>query len=245
MDRLLSSQPLEDSSPRPNARRLPGGPPAPSRPSPLAGPHHRPILFGAPILRALLDGAKTQTRRVLMQAVGPGLSAGIEDEAGVADLSRLHGDGPGHEVRERTRRVPCPNGAPGNRLSVCETFRGPLDDDTFGYRATHDGPFTWDTYTWKPSIHMSRATSRITLDVTEVHVERLQDISEDCSVEGIEEGIGSFDDFAHADMAYRLGLCIDDAKPLFALLPWESINRPGSWDANRCLWAASFRRIQP
>ena len=98
---------------------------------------------------------------------------------------------------------------------------------------------------WTPSIHMPRAASRIDLQVTDVRVERLQDISEaDCWAEGIEQVMDSFDNDAHFAMANRLGVSVEDAKPLFALL-WESINGPGSWDANPWLWVVTFRRIQP
>ena len=76
----------------------------------------RPILFSAPMVRAILDGSKTQTRRVLKQATGPSLSVGIDDETAVAELSWLYGDGPGHDVHEATKRVHCPYGQPGDRL---------------------------------------------------------------------------------------------------------------------------------
>jgi hypothetical protein len=81
-----------------------------------------PILMQGAMSRATLAGTKTQTRRIFTQAVGPSLSVGIGDEPGVAELSWLYGDGPGHEVHESTKRVPCPYGQPGDRLWVKETF---------------------------------------------------------------------------------------------------------------------------
>lgn len=81
----------------------------------------RPNLFSAPMVRALLDGSKTQTRRVVKQATGPSLSVGIEDEPGMAELSWMSGDGPGYDVHETIKKVPFPCGVPGDRLWVRET----------------------------------------------------------------------------------------------------------------------------
>ena len=83
----------------------------------------RPILFSGAMVRAILDGRKTQTRRVLKQAVGPSLSVGIEEEPGVAELSWLSGPGPGYDVEETIKRVACPYGQPGDRLWVRETWK--------------------------------------------------------------------------------------------------------------------------
>jgi hypothetical protein len=82
-----------------------------------------PILFSAPIVRALLNGSKTQTRHVLKQATGPSLSVGMEDEPGVAELPWLSGDGPGYDVHETAKKVPCPNGAASDRLWMRESWR--------------------------------------------------------------------------------------------------------------------------
>ena len=87
---------------------------------------------------------------------------------------------------------------------------------------------------WRPSIHMPRAASRITLEVTGVRVERLQDISE---ADAIAEGCGMLkpysDHWQHRDVA----------KEEYRLL-WESINGPGSWDANPWVWVIEFRRVE-
>lgn len=95
-----------------------------------------------------------------------------------------------------------------------------------------------------PPPNCKRWASRLTLEITEVRVERLNDISEsDCWSEGIEEIDGMFRNAEIIDMANRIGCCIDDAKPTYACL-WESINGPGSWTANPFVWVVSFRRLE-
>lgn len=95
---------------------------------------------------------------------------------------------------------------------------------------------------WRPSIHMPRAASRITLEVTGVRVERLQDISEaDAMAEGCDpyipgEGIVPRPRFGD-DYAYRPNY-IEGYRQL-----WGSINGPGSWDANPWVWCVEFKRI--
>ncbi len=202
----------------------------------------RPILFSAPMVRAILSGSKSQTRRVLKQATGPSLSVGMDDdEPGVAALSWLWGDGPGHDVHETIKRVNCPYGQPGDRLWVRETFvQGyPLVDgnpDQFDddgnlkplqtwYRASVSPHFCWsdddggtvDAVPWKPSIHMPRWASRITLEVTGVRVERLGDLSES---DARQEGVASRDEFIEL---------------------WKSIN--GQWESETWTWVLQFRKV--
>lgn len=205
----------------------------------------RPILFSSAMVRALLrdEDPKTQTRRVFKQAVGPSLSVDC-DERGVAELSWLHGDGPGHEVHERIERLPCPYGVPGDHLYVRETWQhsnhpfGPYepDCDVF-YRADYlDDPLGPDLERskdgirrqWRPSIHMPRAASRITLEVTGVRVERLQDIGES---DAQAEGVGLSDDQIYP---YTFA---------FATL-WEQLNGKGSWSADPYVWVVEFKRIE-
>ncbi len=203
----------------------------------------RPILFSAPMIRALLAGTKTQTRRVCKQAGG--LSFSVDCEDGIAEMSWLHGDGPGYDVHETIKRVPCPYGVPGDRLWVKEThlYVGPgSGSDLPSYREErakrehHKPENCWyradgdRDVVWTPSIHMFRGLSRITIEVTDVRVERLQDISEaDAKAEGVERHRPA----TIVDRAYRV--------PYQTL--WGSINGAGSWDANLWVWAISFRRL--
>ncbi len=99
---------------------------------------------------------------------------------------------------------------------------------------------------WKPSIHMPRWASRITLEVTGVRVERLQDISEeDAIAEGVEcwEERG-YDDAQDFYRNYHTGGDLFTAKASYRTL-WESINGPGSWERNDWVWVIEFKRIEP
>ena len=196
----------------------------------------RPILFSAPMVRAILAGAKTVTRRAVKEC--------HIDAAPPASFFQW--------LRER-----CPYGLPGDRLWVREAFiHEPADfcweasvsipcrPASTVYRADHEG----DTRGagWKPSIYMPRNLSRITLEVTGVRVERLQDISEkDAQAEGIERT----EDFFGCPCWRVYGepdgeevVAPDDPIGSYRSL-WESINGPGSWEANPWVWAVSFRRL--
>ncbi|KAF7958240.1 hypothetical protein AWV80_01330 [Cupriavidus sp. UYMU48A] len=219
----------------------------------------RPILFSGAMVRAILEGEKSQTRRVLKQATGPSLSVGIEEEPGVAELSWLYGDGPGHDVHERIKRVACPYGKPGDRLWVRETWSQPttLDPGPTVYRADYPACVPpgfenippAESITWKPSIHMPRSLSRIRLEVTDVRVEKLQSMSQnDLWSEGIGELLEdpnsapgrAFNEAEH----YMIGGAPMKHIPEmygFAAL-WDSLNGAGAWDANPWVWVVEFRR---
>lgn len=207
----------------------------------------RPILFSAPMVRAILEGKKTQTRRIVRP-----------QPLWVADPSvpfKTSDANPNEIIR-------CPYGQPGDRLWVKETtlkvedhgYVGPVYAESDDGRACLDGGLApseddcTEVEPWeikrRPSIFMPRSMARIFLEVVSVRVERLQDISEaDCWAEGIEEVMNDFDELSQALMAKRLGCCIDDAKPLYAQL-WESINGAGSWDTNPWVWGVEFRRVE-
>lgn len=198
----------------------------------------RPILFSGPMVRALLDGTKTQTRRVCKPAKA--LSAVVEvpdpAERGQVYNGSHFGDEDG-EVQ-----FACPYGGRGDRLWVREAWaetkvaQAPDCPPWVVYRegdnrTDYGGP-------WKPSIHMRRRDSRISLEITEVRVERLQDISEaDAFAEGI---VRQPDDgYGLADTTHYHAT--DPRQSYFSL--WEAINGDGSVEANPWVWAVSFRRL--
>lgn len=194
------------------------------------------LMFKAPLVRAILEGRKTQTRRIVKPQPAPDkrFQGWILDST---DRKRIGKASWGHGTGGLVSDIECigsPCGKPGDRIYVRETF-APYERDCF-YRAdsgsTAMGP-------WKPAIHMPKELARIWLEVTGVRVERLQDISEsDCWAEGVEEVMYEFDGVSQCEMAKRLGCCIDDAKPLFAQL-WESTG--GDWDANPWVWVVDFK----
>lgn len=172
----------------------------------------RPILFSGEMVLAILDGRKTMTRRVVKPQPEP-------------DTDCPHHVGTGIERKARI----CPYGKPGDRLWVRETFCSFPDGNIF-YRADNDERAPMKG--WKPSIFMPRALSRITLEIKNVRVERLQDISEnDAKAEGTDGERYLGQGFDHC--VYR---------EAFRTL-WESINGPGSWESNPWVWVVEFKQI--
>ena len=182
----------------------------------------RPIIFNAPMVRAILEGRKTQTRRIGKQ-----------------------------------------RGTPGEILWVKETFKfnpgGPIYDaagvimdsmdDELIYRADSPNLVT----KWTPSIHMPRWASRITLEVTGVRVERLQDISEG---DTFREGIQRLENHSwHATGSIPLGTYrgLDewtdkvnywvDPRDAYKAL-WKSIHGDGAWEKNPWVWVIEFKRVE-
>ena len=195
----------------------------------------RPILFSGPMVRAILDGCKTQTRRVINPQIPVPQSCGPGDFLLVDEF--------GDETVKQS-----PFGAPGDRLWVRETFvvdyevgegtRGGVPPAVF-YRATDDGKtnFTPGMEHWKPSIHMPRMYCRLLLDVKAVRVERLQEITEeDATAEGV-DAISLADAPRQATWSRRQD---------YAQL-WDSLNkkRGFGWDTNPWVWVIEFERVQP
>lgn len=232
----------------------------------------RPILFTGPMVRAILDGSKTQTRRI------------AKEFAGRDDLDAI--------LKRFPSQNGCPHGQPGDRLWVRETWGVVSNDwDAYGnlidwtpdrpataitemrfgqgYYSGHaiyaaDGSYEWagdddgggePRSAWHPSIHMPRAACRILLEIVSVRVERLQDISEvDAIAEGATHIRSQAWDREHFpawrylfEEAVKAG-----AKPPIGPSPaqayeklWESINGAGSWDANPWVWVVEFKRVKP
>lgn len=225
----------------------------------------RPILFSGPMVRAILEGRKTQTRRVIKPQP--------PDEwlpSEMTDIHKMWSDGSfpmqnGEPIIKGWGVVNesgdwgcvCPHGKPGDNLWVRETWQALtrrfgveynpkvyLDPDWEKwhkyYRATDGGLLPDDSH-WRPSIFMPRWVCRIELEITNVRVERLQSISE---VDAIAEGV-----YTNKQAVEKLGLpadtklsgsCVDKYR-----IVWESINgKKYPWVSNCWVWVISFRRIE-
>lgn len=209
----------------------------------------KPILFNDDMVRAILSGEKTQSRRMV---------AGVMNDNGIQLKKRTKTkSGITTHVLDAPKHGLCPYGNVGDRLWVRETFGtkissvGGTPHEHYAYRATEpDAAMCYDCngdkipMKWTPSIHMPRQASRITLEITAVRVERLNDITEaDCWAEGILEIDGQFSNQEIVDMAVRLHLSIEDARVQYALL-WESIYGVGSWDKNPWVWVIEFKKAE-
>lgn len=191
------------------------------------------------MVRALLENRKTQTRRM----VKPQPLEGTAPEVGVYHPVRAHRRTgqtyPGLETFgafAEDQDWPCLYGKPGDRLWVRETFCLDHMDTTNPehviYRADDNrGVEDLCEAVWKPSIFMPRWASRITLEIVSLRVERLCDISEeDAKAEGVEEPSSSA----------KLALICPWGNRYRML--WNSINGPGSWNANPWVWVIEFKR---
>jgi len=209
----------------------------------------RPILFSAPMVKALLAGTKTQTRRLLKDT---GTAAPVEQPW-------EHHDGQFFScATDGTSAIVQAYAEPGDRLWVRETF-GCTDltitdraREGVHYRATDDWPGNEGVWPWRPSIFMRRWMSRITLEVTGVRVERLQDISEaDARAEGISEVPFYPDDGFPLSLGYGFGP--DDKKSTLwptaraaYLAGWDTINEERApAKSNPWVWVVEFKRVMP
>jgi hypothetical protein len=218
----------------------------------------RPILFSAPMVRALLAGQKTQTRRVA--------KCSGYDLGGFA-FTHLY-DQPNNILQASFETLTprddgiqwvsfaCPYGKPGDRLYVRETWRSTGDGGRADYLSPNkmqphkvwydaDGPAPADECVGKTrvSIHMPRWASRILLEIVSVRVERLRDITEaDIYSEGAitEEWLEWREDANNIGMPS--GSTIESERDVWQRL-WSSINGSDSWDANPFVWVVEFKRV--
>ncbi|WP_454703413.1 hypothetical protein [Achromobacter pestifer] len=217
-----------------------------------------PILFRAPLVRALLAGAKTQTRRIVKLPHSNPLGQWEPTTVGGPGVRFSDGSpAPEQTAIWHTRTgdaVFCPYGQPGDRLWVRETWQhanhpfGPYQDHTpVFYRADYlddahgpDGELSPDGKyrKWRPSIHMPRTACRLVLEVIAVRVERLQAISDS---DALAEGVGLNASAAGLTMTTPAGESMP--RLMFRSL-WEQINGAGAWDSNPWVWVVEFGPIK-
>ena len=278
----------------------------------------RPILFSGEMVRAILDGRKTQTRRIIKpQPIESMINPPAYEDGEIGDIylcpdlifpdTNVFVERTGHGAYHNMGSVQfakkhCKYGQPGDRLWVRESYRiGAWDEECEvfaldycdgavkqwltpsatetedsgevferiwisccdelsrkGIEPEDDGQYRWmpgeSPLNWKPSIHMPRWASRITLEITGVRVERLQDISEDDALsEGLasvskygslfKHGIPDFDGLPGNDNV-GWSWVEWDSNPISAYKKlWESINGKGSWEENQWVWVITFRRV--
>lgn len=191
----------------------------------------RPILFTSEMVRAILDGRKTQTRRILK----------FPETGNPPDETR------GFVFKPEYYTHPCPYGQPGDRLWVRETFTlTQFNKPVYRSDARDKDGYRWSSIEigdpknevkWKPSIYMPRWASRITLEITSVRVERLKDITQEgAEKEGWPCLVGSAfpEDF-------KEGISGNGQRTWFRKL-WNKINGPGAWEKNPWVWVIEFKK---
>lgn len=207
-----------------------------------------PILFSTPMVQAILDGRKTMTRRKIKSRHESGLfqvNRRVSDGQ-ITDINSLDWD-----ERNCEKDITCPYGQPGDILWVRESAANlnvdfPSVEPYWIYKADIQIKDQHGPVTWKPSIHMPKSACRIWLEITDVRVERLQDMdgahAEEC--DSLKEGIMKFH---HGDGNYGYHWKGDmDGKnfvhPFDAFVDlWKSINGPESWEANPWVWVVEFK----
>ncbi len=198
----------------------------------------RPILFSGPMVRAIREGRKTQTRRIVKPQP--------QFEFHRVPFVRAH------DIGESPQTINCPYGQPRDWLWVKETWR--TTDSLDHVKPSNIRPGAQIEYKagghnvngfqghpltgmgkWRPSIFMSKWMSRVILEIVSVRVERLKDISgSDCCAEGCKGGNGSIPGYAFSATPREHYRHV-----------WESINGVGSWATNPYVWVIEFKEVKP
>ncbi|HDU6142406.1 hypothetical protein AAHU67_06645 [Klebsiella pneumoniae] len=210
----------------------------------------RGMIFNGEMVRALLSGRKTQTRRIIKDC-----TVGRDQISKFIQIEKKFIGCYPEDVPELIREC-CPYGIPGDRIWVREAFRvhsRATDVATLVYKASERNSWTEQTHRvpvavcnkpatpekWTPSLHMPRWASRILLEITDVRVERLNSISqEDAQAEGLEL-TGWRPTYSDPDSGGEVMTPYDN----FAEL-WSSIYGDESWQANPWVWVIEFKRVE-
>lgn len=219
----------------------------------------RPMLFSGPLALAILDGRKTVTRRPIKSVLGHGPRESMQTAATFRPSTTRGYDwtfkarGCWQDLRHAELVARCPHGKVGDHIYGRETWRTfeRPSDMVDGIVFAADGAFVpiadtkeaadrWvDAHdngkhgnNWRPSLHMPRWASRITLEITDVRVQRVRDLTED---DARAEGF-TLNDAIKAK--------VPSTRDVFALT-WGDLYGPGSWERNEWVWTLTFRRVTP
>ncbi|UBN55273.1 hypothetical protein [Pantoea agglomerans] len=223
----------------------------------------RGMIFNAEMVRAVLDGRKTQTRRAL-KLFQNAVSFTPEWDIDCQEIFVAMGKKDHTEMNPVLGAIRCPFGAVGDRLWVRETWQaihdsldefGNVDERTWIPSIPKSSDSYWHAvyaeefgvsnrvdrgFPWRPAIHMPRWASRITLEITGVRVERLNDISEnDARAEGVQPLRGGY--WRHYQPEWTQHQL--SARGSFATL-WKSIYGEESWQASPWVWVIEFKRVE-
>lgn len=196
----------------------------------------RPILFSTEMVKAIIEGRKTQTRRIVEKCNV------VNDPRSVVSLT--NGNSFAHfrfkgYLTDFAGRV-CKYGNIGDRLWVRETFKI-LPPNMVFYKADSENKIEKG---WKPSIHMPRTASRILLEITDIRVERLQDINEDDAIaEGVQRMAGSTMLYRQYDKPKGKVGVVRGARASFLSL-WQLLNGRESLLQNPFVWVVSFKVLE-
>ena len=227
----------------------------------------RPILFKSSMVRAILSGKKTQTRRIVKphRSDDAFCLQDFNDGNGWWPYRSYDGESPFMDGNEYP--IPCPFGAVGDQLWVRETWQyydwtedgmpciryATGNQTMWAENADESAEDQWEILSrpanynidnrasdrkWRPSIHMPRWASRITLEITSIRVERLNDISED---DALSEGAIPINCDHVRQTCNEIGCYGDTAKAAFRGI-WESTG--GNWEANPWVWVIEFKRVE-
>ena len=206
-----------------------------------------PILFSGPMVKAILDGSKTQTRRVIKSRHESGL---FQVSRRVSDNQIINIESLDWDERDCEKDITCPYGQPGDVLWVRETYF--KDGDEYIYRADGTCCEQFEQCEcedvgkpkWKPSIFMPREACRILLKITDVRAERLHEISKE---DAISEGITISENLRNGWPMHKgiLENSIPDTIEQLAFWNlWQDINGSESLESNPWCWVVSFEKTE-
>jgi hypothetical protein len=216
-----------------------------------------PILFTAPMVRALLEGRKTQTRRIIKPQPRTGCLYQYSEGAATHVAAYLPHPPVRVRIENESCATRCPGGQPGDLLWVRETWAARPDYDDLPtsecgnegiwWRASQTAwPQGYETChgKWRPSIHMPRWASRLTLELVEVRAERLQDITHaDAMAEGVSHSIDlrPMATLSGEEFAATHSKAVNEAARKAYKELWDLINGNGAWNENPWVWALAFK----